>query len=306
MLMNHNNYDSIKKLLLFVLLCSNKYNNNASVNGFQAVPPTTVTVTVMPHISSISKIMNHHHHGFMKLNKSKLNMAVEGDFDPEAISRSVEEVQAGSIKARFRALYKFTRPHTIRGTVLASFAGTTRALIDTPGALSNAQWGVMLPRALIGMVALLLGNAFIVGINQIYDEGIDKLNKPFLPVASGEMSKTFAWTTVLGCGFIGPMIVYRFFPFLLFKLYMLGWTLGAVYSVPPIRTKRNPIAAGLTIATVRGFLLNFGVYYAVKDSLGATFSWSPKVSFIARFMTAFATVIAVTKDLPDTEGDKVR
>merc|ERR1712125_249508 len=76
------------------------------------------------------------------------------------------------------------------------------------------------------------------------------------------------------------------------------------YSVPPIRTKKNPILAGLTIATVRGFLLNFGVYFAVKDAIGASFGWSPKVSFIARFMTAFATVIAVTKDLPDVEGDK--
>jgi len=97
---------------------------------------------------------------------------------------------------------------------------------------------------------------------------------------------------------------WNFFPFLLFKLYMLGWFLGAIYSVPPIRTKRNPVAAGLTIATVRGFLLNFGVYYAVKDAIGAAFTWSPKVSFIARFMTVFATVIAITKDLPDVEGDK--
>jgi homogentisate solanesyltransferase len=86
---------------------------------------------------------------------------------------------------------------------------------------------------------------------------------------------------------------------------MLGWGLGAAYSVPPIRTKQSPVLAGLTIATVRGFLLNFGVYYAVKDAVGAPFFWSPKVSFIARFMTIFATVIAVTKDLPDTEGDKV-
>jgi len=97
---------------------------------------------------------------------------------------------------------------------------------------------------------------------------------------------------------------YKFFPTLLFQLYMLGWTLGAIYSIPPFRTKRNPLAAGLTIATVRGFLLNFGVYYAVKDAIGAPFSWSPKVSFIARFMTAFATIIAITKDLPDVEGDK--
>ena len=97
----------------------------------------------------------------------------------------------------------------------------------------------------------------------------------------------------------------KLFPGLLFNLYMLGTFLGMIYSVPPFRTKSNPILAGLTIATVRGFLLNFGIYYAVKDAIGAPFSWSPKVSFIARFMTAFATIIAVTKDLPDTEGDKV-
>jgi homogentisate solanesyltransferase len=236
--------------------------------------------------------------------KLKLDMAVEGDFDPDAISRSVEAVKAGSFKARMRALYKFTRPHTIRGTILASVAGTTRALIDTPGAIASAQWGTMLPRAIIGMIALLLGNAFIVGINQIYDDDIDKLNKPFLPVASGEMSKRYAWVTVATAGIVGPLLVHNFFPFMLFKLYMLGWSLGCIYSVPPIRTKRNPFAAGLTIATVRGFLLNFGVYYAVKDAIGASFSWSPKVSFIARFMTMYATVIAVTKDLPDIEGDR--
>ena len=65
----------------------------------------------------------------------------------------------------------------------------------------------MLPRAFIGMVALLLGNAFIVGINQIYDQDIDKLNKPFLPVASGEMNTKSAWLTVLASGIVGPILV---------------------------------------------------------------------------------------------------
>ncbi|GMH59002.1 hypothetical protein TL16_g02736, partial [Triparma laevis f. inornata] len=199
-------------------------------------------------------------------------------------------------------LYKFTRPHTIRGTVLASIAGTTRALIDSPA--MPLQWSLLLPRAFIGMLALLLGNAFIVGINQIYDKDIDIINKPFLPVASGEMSTRSAWWTVGSCGVLGPLIVYKYFSPLLFKLYMLGWALGSLYSVPPIRTKRNPIAAAGTIALVRGFLLNFGVYYAVKEAIGAPFSWNPKVSFIARFMTVFASVIAITKDLPDIEGDK--
>jgi hypothetical protein len=133
--------------------------------------------------------------------------AVEGDFDPNAISQSVSDIQSGSLRAKLRALYKFTRPHTIRGTILASIAGTTRALIETPGAISTVNWGALLPRAVVGMIALLLGNAFIVGINQIYDKDIDVLNKPFLPVASGEMSERVAWGTVLSCGILGPAIV---------------------------------------------------------------------------------------------------
>ena len=134
-------------------------------------------------------------------------MSVEGDFDADSISRAKDEVESGSLKARVRALYKFTRPHTIRGTILASIAGTIRALVDTPGAIANAKWGIMLPRAIAGMIALLLGNAFIVGINQIYDKEIDELNKPFLPVASGEMSKKAAWVSVVASGMIGPLVV---------------------------------------------------------------------------------------------------
>jgi len=155
-----------------------------------------------PRHYSLSTISNHHGRDVQQR-----HMAVEGDFDPDSISRSVEEAKAGSIKARLRALYKFTRPHTIRGTILASIAGTIRALADTPGSISTVDWNMMLPRAFVGMSALLLGNAFIVGINQIYDEKIDKMNKPFLPVASGEMSKRFAWGAVLTGGCVGPLIV---------------------------------------------------------------------------------------------------
>ena len=34
---------------------------------------------------------------------------------------------------------------------------------------------------------------FHICIPQVYDVDIDKVNKPFLPVASGEMSMKFAW-----------------------------------------------------------------------------------------------------------------
>lgn len=133
---------------------------------------------------------------------------------------------------------------------------------------------------------------------------------------------------------------------LIFGMYSGGILAGALYSIPPFYFKRFPIVAAATIAFVRGFSLNFGVYYAVRfwgvgvwwcwgvvgwegwrandrtnhhsshlhpqktntpkkvrEALGIPFQWNPIVVFITRFMTVFAAVIAVSKDLPDTEGD---
>jgi hypothetical protein len=69
----------------------------------------------------------------------------------------------------------------------------------------------------------------------------------------------------------GVSVVKTQFSPLIFKLYMTGMVLGTLYSVPPIQLKRIPICAGTIIAFVRGFLLNFGVYYAVREALGVSF-----------------------------------
>jgi hypothetical protein len=82
------------------------------------------------------------------------------------------------------AFWKFLRPHTIRGTILGASAVTAKALMETPLLI---DWG-LLPRAALGVLTLLCGNGYIVGINQIYDVDIDKVNKPFLPIAAGSAS----------------------------------------------------------------------------------------------------------------------
>lgn len=55
--------------------------------------------------------------------------------------------------------------------MLASCMGVTRALLENPGRIDLQ----LIPRAMIGLLALLCGNAFIVGINQIYDVKIDEV-----------------------------------------------------------------------------------------------------------------------------------
>mmetsp|Transcript_4541 Transcript_4541/g.12334 ORF Transcript_4541/g.12334 Transcript_4541/m.12334 type:complete len:406 (-) Transcript_4541:716-1933(-) len=203
--------------------------------------------------------------------------------------------------AFLNAFYRFTRPHTIRGTILGALAGCIRALMDAR--LTEIPWR-LLPRGVVGVIALLAANAFIVGINQIYDEDIDRVNKPFLPIAAGDLSPRAAWTLILACAVLGTTLVYRFFSPLIFVLYCFGNVLGVLYSVPPFRWKNNPFLAALSISCARGFLLNFGVYHATMAALGLPFQWSPPITFLAFFMMVFATVIALSKDLPDIEGDR--
>ncbi|KAI3706512.1 hypothetical protein L6452_24308 [Arctium lappa] len=198
------------------------------------------------------------------------------------------------------AFWRFLRPHTIRGTALGSVSLVTRALLENPNLI---RWSLLF-KAFSGLVALICGNGYIVGINQIYDIGIDKVNKPYLPIAAGDLSVQSAWFLVLSFAVVGVIIVGMNFGSLITSLYCLGLFLGSIYSVPPFRMKRFPVVAFLIIATVRGFLLNFGVYYAVRAALGLTFQWSSPVAFITTFVTLFALVIAITKDLPDVEGDR--
>ncbi|CAN8259673.1 unnamed protein product [Cochlearia groenlandica] len=203
--------------------------------------------------------------------------------------------------ARFQnACWRFLRPHTIRGTALGSTALVARALIENTHLI---KWSLVL-KALSGLLALICGNGYIVGINQIYDIGIDKVNKPYLPIAAGDLSVQNAWLLVIFFAVAGLLVVgFNFGPFIT-CLYSLGLFLGTIYSVPPFRMKRFAVAAFLIIATVRGFLLNFGVYHATRAALGLPFQWSAPVAFITSFVTLFALVIAITKDLPDVEGDR--
>jgi homogentisate solanesyltransferase len=198
------------------------------------------------------------------------------------------------------AFWRFLRPHTIRGTVLGCLAISLKLFWAYPDRFTSDT----IYRTLMGLVALLLANGYIVGINQIYDVDIDVINKPFLPIAAGDLGSNIAWVLIMCMLGGGLAVVSTVFPGLLFRLYAIGLALGTMYSVPPLRLKRFPILAFLIIAVCRGFFLNFGVHYAVRASLGLPFVWSNPVTFITAFMVVFAVTIAITKDLPDAEGDR--
>jgi homogentisate solanesyltransferase len=77
--------------------------------------------------------------------------------------------------------------------------GVTRALLENPTKISLQ----LVPKACIGLIALLCGNAYIVGLNQIYDVEIDRINKPNLPIAANLLTTANAWKIVVICAITG-------------------------------------------------------------------------------------------------------
>lgn len=78
-----------------------------------------------------------------------------------------------------------------------------------------------------------------------------RINKPYLPIASGELSTEMAWILVLCYAATGLLIVFALQSKpLIFSLYCLALLLGTLYSVPPFRLKRYPAATVSMIAAV--------------------------------------------------------
>src|ERR687890_1389808 len=81
-------------------------------------------------------------------------------------------------------LWRFSRPHTVVGTAL-SVVGIFAIAADRLGPLPAGRAAFHLVWTLVAALAV---NVFIVGLNQLEDIEIDRINKPRLPLAAGDLS----------------------------------------------------------------------------------------------------------------------
>ncbi len=84
----------------------------------------------------------------------------------------------------------------------------------------------------LALLACLCGNVYIVGLNQLEDVEIDRINKPHLPLASGEFSRRQAIAIVALAGLLSLLIAIAEGPFLLATIG-LSLMIGTAYSLPP-------------------------------------------------------------------------
>ncbi|KAL5776044.1 hypothetical protein ACOSP7_008970 [Xanthoceras sorbifolium] len=142
---------------------------------------------------------------------------------------------------------RFLRPYSLYETIVASVSMVARSwLIEN---LNLLNWSLLL-NAFIGLFALFCLNVYYVGINQIYEVDIDKVNKPELPLAAGDLSVESAWLLVIAFAVNGLLIVgLKGSPFLT-CLYSLGLFVATAYSAPPFRLKRFAFGPLFTIVMV--------------------------------------------------------
>ncbi|MBW4634481.1 MAG: homogentisate phytyltransferase [Iphinoe sp. HA4291-MV1] len=196
----------------------------------------------------------------------------------------------------FYSFWKFSRPHTIIGTSLSVLGLYLIAV-----AVSEFRNYSLFP--LFGAwIACLCGNIYIVGLNQLEDVAIDKINKPHLPVAAGEFSPTTGKFIVATTGFLALLLALLQGPFL-FGMVAISLAIGSAYSLPPIRLKRFPFWAALCIFSVRGAIVNLGLFLHYSWVFQQSQSIPSAVWVLTLFILVFTFAIAIFKDIPDMEGD---
>jgi len=186
-------------------------------------------------------------------------------------------------------LWRFARPHTIIGTALSIVGLWTIAAAE--GAAPPAY------DLFFTLIAGFAVNIAIVGVNQITDVEIDRVNKPFLPIAAGDLSLGGAKAIVAVCCLL-PLALGLTQGWVETVAVAAGLAVGAVYSLPPLHLKRFPVAASLCISGVRSVVVNLGVYWHFAGQI------DPPVWALCLFVLPFSLAIAVLKDVPDLEGDR--
>lgn len=202
-----------------------------------------------------------------------------------------------------KTLWKFSRPHTIIGTSLSVTGLAIMALAADAAARASFDWLPFWGAISTALVPSLCANLYIVGLNQLEDVDIDRINKPSLPLASGEFSRKEGLMIVGVTGALS-LVLSAIQGTSLWLTVLLSVVIGTAYSLPPFRLKRFPFWAALCIFGVRGIIVNLGFFLHFQQYLGGTQRLSAEVWALTAFVILFAFAIAIFKDIPDAEGDR--
>ncbi|ESR63568.1 hypothetical protein CICLE_v10010546mg [Citrus x clementina] len=206
------------------------------------------------------------------------------------------------LNKKFDALYRLTRPYTW-ASIIVGVLSVSMLAVQSPTDLTATYFIEVLK----SMVPAIMMNNFVNAINQLSDVEIDKVNKPHLPLASGDFSIAEGIAIAIGSPMMGVAMGMMLRSPPLVICFIIWWIVGAAYSLdlPLLRWKGSPIMAAVTIIILNGLLLQFPYFvHFQKYVLGRPVVFPKQLLFAAAIMPIFNAAIAFSKDLPDVEGDK--
>jgi 4-hydroxybenzoate polyprenyltransferase len=148
----------------------------------------------------------------------------------------------------------------------------------------------------IAMAVTLISTNFIYSFNSWTDRELDRISKPNRPIPSGKINPPHALIysiVLLILSFVYPLFVYKSYVTLF--LFFLLPILGLLYSARPIRLRRYPIPATLTISL--GLVTPIMLGYFMKQSDTDMISF-----FVGLFL--FCLSVVPLKKIEEVEEDK--
>ncbi|XP_052880100.1 homogentisate phytyltransferase 1, chloroplastic isoform X4 [Gossypium arboreum] len=214
---------------------------------------------------------------FQKSNTKFLVNATSGH-PLESEPKAYPNTPWNSAKNALDAFYRFSRPHTVIGTALSIISVS------------------------------LLSVEKLSDISPLFFTGVLEVNKPYLPLASGEYSALTGIMIVTSFSIMSFWLGWIIGSWPLFWALFVSFVLGTAYSInlPLLRWKRFALVAAMCILAVRAVIVQLAFYLHIQTHV---FSRPAVISkpliFATAFMSFFSVVIALFKDIPDIEGDKI-
>ncbi|KAH9715674.1 homogentisate phytyltransferase 1 [Citrus sinensis] len=237
-----------------------------------------------------------------QFNKYRCFLTLQDGYEPKHLYNNYSTSFRDVFFKNLISFYRLTRPYTWTGTVIAITSVSFLPIQNLADLTPTFFMGI-----LKALVPAVLMNIYVVTLNQLYDVEIDKVNKPDLPLASGDFSRGTGIAIALISSLTSlTMGVMSRSPPLLLAL-IIWFLLGSAYSIqlPFLRWKGHPFLAPFSMMILMGLVYQLLFFIHIqKYMLARPVVITKPLVFATAFMCVLSFANGLLKDVPDVDGDR--